>query len=68
MSALKGPLDRFRCVPYSATITARACVARQDAAARKAKPGRPGVPGMVGDYHECVGCPVGPLVRKAVSS
>ena len=28
-SEVRAPLDRFRCEPYSATLTARSCVERQ---------------------------------------
>lgn len=73
-SAVRAPLDRFRCVPYSAVITAATCVARQKAAG--IQEGQVGSPigmrwrseGKIGDYGGCRRCDVGPRIRKAVAS
>jgi len=70
---VKDPLDRFKCEPYSATITARTCVSRQLAAVKKAK--QHGIVGarvrpeaMWGNYDECLNCQVGKRIRKTLES
>jgi hypothetical protein len=53
---VSSPDDRFRCKPYGAVLTARACLSRQDLAA---------LPGdqRKEDYVFCQGCTLGETVR-----
>lgn len=68
-STVRSPLDRFRCEPYNATLTARSCVDRQAAAAVQSRDGRSLRPqAKLGDYVLCRECSIGAAVRKAVAS
>jgi hypothetical protein len=73
--AVSGPLDRFRCEPYRATLTARSCIARQDAAAEQSRQRDKGGSGrafrqgsLLADYSKCPDCPIGPTIRARVST
>jgi hypothetical protein len=67
-------LDRFRCAPYAATLTATACVERQGRAkAQKSEAWGAGSGRLTsqrlsskstGHYEKCVGCPVGAAIAK----
>jgi hypothetical protein len=67
-------LDRFKCVPYAAVLTASACVERQGRAkAQKSEAWGAGSGRLTsqrlaakstGHYEKCVGCPVGAGIAK----
>lgn len=65
---VRRPLDRFRCDPYHAVITAQTCLMRQERCARgtNAELLRRGHEG--GDYARCTPeCPLGAKIRENVS-
>jgi hypothetical protein len=71
-SAVRQPLDLFRCEPYRCSLTAKTCVARQDqiAAPKDRRPGayyRADSPAK-GDFFLCIDCAVGAVVRKGLAS
>jgi hypothetical protein len=72
---VKAPLDRFRCGPYNATLTARSCIDRQKAAAEQDRQREGKVSGrnyrtgqLLADYVHCRDCPVGPAIRARLKS
>lgn len=58
-------LDRFRCAPYSAVITARSCTRRRALALADQSKLHP-VDRARGDYGLCSACPVGPVIAARI--
>jgi hypothetical protein len=56
---------RFVCAPYHATLTAGACVERQDRSADQVTEGHSQQvkDRLLGDYEKCLDCPVGAAIR-----
>ena len=65
VSALTRPLDRFRCVPFAAVITVRACLARQGATWAGGRMKGHG-PKIHAEHPECVACALGKQVATQV--
>jgi hypothetical protein len=65
VEALTRPKHRFRCEPYRATMTAEACVRRQDTAAEQVQEehSQQVKDRLLGDYEKCLRCPVGDQIR-----
>lgn len=61
---LTSPGQLFRCLPYKATILARACVDRQGIAVRQTTQDlrKPTGDRISGDYDKCLKCTLGPRV------
>ena len=57
--------ELFRCEPYASVITARACLARQQAARRPPRIGEPASPVR---HSRCVACALGARVAERLSS
>lgn len=74
--AVRSPLDRFRCEPYRAVLTAQSCVDRQGVAAVQMKQLSSRTRGSSAreanakraDYFLCRECPVGAEIRRGLSN
>lgn len=73
VDALRRRIDRFRCEPYRAVITAAACLRRQERAADQQTQAHLLNSGqvkdrLVGDYEKCLYCSVGDRVREVIAA
>jgi hypothetical protein len=62
---LTRPLDRFRCEPFRAMLTVRACLARQTATWAGGRMKGHG-PKVHAEHPECVACELGAAVARQV--
>lgn len=67
VSALTRPLDRFRCEPFRATLTVKACLSRQQATYAGGRMKHHG-PKIHAGYPECLSCELGKQVAARVPS
>lgn len=70
---VRAPLDRFRCVLLSATLTGASCVGRQHAAEmqerQRTRQGAAFKTGAInGNYSMCRECEVGQGIRRRLAS